>query len=694
MKSKSKKRKRLRRRERGKLPFFRSVLTDGAQATMKAGRSNVSLLTMPAIVVDAFLALFLTVLLYRLRLYTRLYSAVDSPFSFAVEDTPVPFLVQFIWQDLAMALLTSSLLLLIILPLRPFFNHKLKRVMRPVAVFLISLLIVLISLGHFLHYHLIFFMNTGLVFDLLVEAAAGLSPGNMLSYASPLDFLFLALPLLLFWVSLFLPHSFRFFRNAVAGIILINLLAFILIGMAVRPGVSLQLSSNPLFFLFRDALAFFNRPVEKSSIEHSADALQSIAFTGEIFTDPGRNPRPSYADPAPYNVVFLIMESTGASYIFDVSKGNQLPMPFVKKLADEGLYFQNHFSTSNSSARSLFSIFSGIYVDPQVDFYVTRPEITIPSFFSFVKGDSFLLTPGSLGWYFPRAFFYNSSLKDMRGFDELKEIPRKNDFADVVFARDERLTTDLFIKRLHQAAEPFYGVYYSVVPHWPYTDYGPEYDVSGGVARWKFKYYNNLRLLDTLIEKIYNAAQERGILDRTIFVLTGDHGEAFGQHEGNFLHSRASYNENVKVPLIIHAPFLLKPRQVLDYTSHADILPTLLDLLQIDYNPLLFQGESLQVGVPQRKYIFFYGNEDSMSAIDRGGQKTHYDFKTRTCTVYDLSTDPGEMNPGRCPPGHLAREAILYKKEHQMHLLTSYNSQARSGFHGKRHPALAELSRY
>lgn len=649
---------------------------------------------MPAIVVDAFLALFLTVLLYRLRLYTRLYSAVDSPFSFGTEDTPVPFLVQFIWQDLAMAVLISSLLLIIILPLRRFFHWKLQRLGRPVAIFFISLLIFLISLGHFLHYHLIFFMNTGLVFDLLVEAAAGLSPGNMLAYASPLDYVFLALPLILFWVSLFLPHSFRFFRNAVAGIILINLLAFILIGLAVRPGVSTQLSSNPLFFLFRDAIAFFDRPVEKSSIERSADDLQSVALSGEIFADPGTAPRPAYTEPLSYNVIFIIMESTGASYIFDTSKGNDLPMPFVQKLALEGLFFQHHFSTSNSSARSLFSIFSGIYVDPQVDFYVTRPEIVIPSFFSFVKGDRFLVTPGSLGWYFPRGFFHNSGLENMQGFDELKEIPRKNDFADVVFARDERLTTDVFIERMKRAAEPFHGVYYSVVPHWPYTDYGPEFDVSGGAQRWKFKYYNNLRLLDRLIEKIYQAVAEEGLLNRTIFVLTGDHGEAFGQHEGNFLHSRASYNENVQVPLIIHAPFLFKPRQISEYTSHADILPTLLDILQIDYNPLLFQGESLFVGVPRRKYIFFYGNEDAMSAIDRGGQKTHYDFKTRNCTVFNLQTDPGEKKPQRCPPGWLAREAILYKKEHQMQILSAYNSNARNGFHGKQHPALAAADRY
>ena len=46
----------------------------------------------------------------------------------------------------------------------------------------------------------------------------------------------------------------------------------------------------------------------------------------------------------------------------------------------------------------------------------------------------------------------------------------------------------------------------------------------------------------------------------TLFVLFGDHGEAFGQHEGNFGHTLFIYDENVRVPYVIAAPGLTEDK--------------------------------------------------------------------------------------------------------------------------------------
>jgi arylsulfatase A-like enzyme len=108
------------------------------------------------------------------------------------------------------------------------------------------------------------------------------------------------------------------------------------------------------------------------------------------------------------------------------------------------------------------------------------------------------------------------------------------------------------------------------------------------------RYYNNLNLLDHMIKHIYDHLQKQGLLERTILVIVGDHGQAFGQHHpDNYMHHRYSYNENLETPAIIYQPALFSPKAFEIPTSHVDILPTLLDAMRIPYDPLLFDGESL-----------------------------------------------------------------------------------------------------
>ena len=73
----------------------------------------------------------------------------------------------------------------------------------------------------------------------------------------------------------------------------------------------------------------------------------------------------------------------------------------------------------------------------------------------------------------------------------------------------------------------------------------------------------------------------------------GDHGEAFGQHEGNYGHTLFVYDENVHVPYLIAAPGLMRlPERIARVASLVDTAPTVLDLLGIAA-PGGYQGRSL-----------------------------------------------------------------------------------------------------
>ena len=62
-----------------------------------------------------------------------------------------------------------------------------------------------------------------------------------------------------------------------------------------------------------------------------------------------------------------------------------------------------------------------------------------------------------------------------------------------------------------------------------------------------------MRYLDFFVRNVMNQYKELGLYDDTIFVIYGDHGEGFGEHD-LYQHDNTIYQEGLKVPFIIHAP--------------------------------------------------------------------------------------------------------------------------------------------
>ena len=157
-----------------------------------------------------------------------------------------------------------------------------------------------------------------------------------------------------------------------------------------------------------------------------------------------------------------------------------------------------------------------------------------------------------------------------------------------------------------------------------------------------------------------------------------------------YMHYRYSYNENLEAPAIIYQPALFKPRAFDLSTSHVDILPTLLDAMRISYDPALFDGESLFHHKLRRKYIFFYGNEGSISSLDHNQIKVQYSLKKNRCRVFDLKLDPEEDLPLDCSSYQLQLEALQNFVGYHDSNLEKYNAciEEKRDFNGHRHPSL------
>ncbi len=97
----------------------------------------------------------------------------------------------------------------------------------------------------------------------------------------------------------------------------------------------------------------------------------------------------------------------------------------------------------------------------------------------------------------------------------------------------------------------------------------------------------------TLIKPLVNRLKELNIYDNTLLIITSDHGEEFQEH-GGWLHGRTLYNELLRVPLIIKFPNSEhKGARISPISRVIDILPTILDIAEIEYEKDLFDGKSL-----------------------------------------------------------------------------------------------------
>jgi arylsulfatase A-like enzyme len=115
--------------------------------------------------------------------------------------------------------------------------------------------------------------------------------------------------------------------------------------------------------------------------------------------------------------------------------------------------------------------------------------------------------------------------------------------------------------------------------------------LSDGQVRFISNQYDaSVREADDALGKFFAALDERGLLDRTVLIVTSDHGEEFQEH-GQIGHERTLYRESLMVPLVIHAPSL-RPRRVVEPVGLIDLAPTLLDLAGVEA-PAEMEGRSL-----------------------------------------------------------------------------------------------------
>jgi arylsulfatase A-like enzyme len=240
------------------------------------------------------------------------------------------------------------------------------------------------------------------------------------------------------------------------------------------------------------------------------------------------------------------------------------------------------------------------------------------------------------------------------------------------------VTTDAALRWLDANAnsKPFFLWVHYYDPHYPYTPpppfdtmYDPNYQgtVDGSMKTIHYIYnhntgdltaadVNHLRALydgeisftDQQLGRLMNELDQLGLNNRTIVVITGDHGESLGT-DGRWFHGPRLNYSDIHVPLIIRFPPAIPANHaVTGPVSSIDIMPTILDLLHVPI-PAQVQGQSLLPlisGAEQdgaREPVTMLDTYKQISLVTAQWQLI-WDRSKNTSELYDYHSDPQELN--------------------------------------------------
>jgi len=319
-----------------------------------------------------------------------------------------------------------------------------------------------------------------------------------------------------------------------------------------------------------------------------------------------------------WNVVLLCAESLRADAL------DPELMPATWRFADRATRFTQHVSGGNGTRMGVFSLFYGLpgpYWFKFVD--QNRGPVLIRA----------LLDRGYQvrGWTSDK-FSYPEF--DRTVFADVDRSQLREGGAGESWERDRaQVASMLAFLGQRDRSQPFFAYMFFESPHAPYR-FPPEtairtpylddldylrMDVARDIGKIRNRYWNSVRHLDTQLERLFGALEEQGLLDSTLVVVTGDHGEEFLE-KGRWGHNSEFDEEQIRVPLLLYVPG--RPPAVVDrMTSHLDVPATLLGLLGVRNPPGDYSlGQSLLDG-PPHDYVLV-SDWSRVAYVDADGKAT------------------------------------------------------------------------
>jgi len=345
------------------------------------------------------------------------------------------------------------------------------------------------------------------------------------------------------------------------------------------------------------------------------------------------------------NVLFIILESAGAFY-FDSYGGTYELSPNLDKYETHALIFDQMYAYAPATNRTLVSILCSIY--PYMSYKsLTQeaPDVKLPTLSSVLSEKGYrtsFFTSADLGFQNSKEFLAHRKFDIVEDFstikcDEIFHFDGKNYIEGNGI--DDMCLADRLDSWLNEdTTKNFFSIIWTVQGHYPYFFTGEEKDF--GVDDYNFnRYLNGLKHDDELIGRVMEILKEKGLAKKTLVLVTGDHGEAFGQHN-QYGHGTGIYEENVKVPLFFINQELFHGERKSDIAGMKDLATTTLSIIGVN-SPETWMGRNL-LNTNSNEIFYFAPWSDYLFGYRKDNMKYIFNENLHTVEVYNLNTDPFE----------------------------------------------------
>jgi len=376
----------------------------------------------------------------------------------------------------------------------------------------------------------------------------------------------------------------------------------------------------------------------------STQALARLDKSSSL--DYPKTPLNCTAQKQPLNIVYILVDS----WRFDTLTAEATPNIYA--FAKDALVFDNHYSGANSTRTGMFTLFYGL---PGTYWHAMLAEQRGAAFINQLVAQDYRLG------IFASAKLYSPEF-DRTIFAQVENLRIKSK-GNSPRERDQNIR-DEFLSFLDQtdssSGQPFFGFLFFDSPHG--YDFPKDYPIPfkpswesvnyvvlhNDFDRTPFfnRYRNSVHFIDSLVGQVIDKLESKGLLENTVVLISGDHGQEFNDNKLNYWGHNSNFSPyQTRVPLVVRWPGEM-PKHFSHQTSHFDIAPTIMtELLGCKNKPQDYSsGKHLIEGQPGPYLIlsnynqFAIMEEKRITVVDEFGNVDILDNQYRNIPDAELSS--------------------------------------------------------
>lgn len=349
--------------------------------------------------------------------------------------------------------------------------------------------------------------------------------------------------------------------------------------------------------------------------------------------DPIRTSIPQYILPDSTNVMIILLESFGSEFVGAYHNGDGYT-PFLDSLIDQSLFFEYGFANGKKSIEAVPAIVASL---PTL---MDNPYISSP-----YGMNSINTIPSILKEKGYTSVFYHGATNGSMSFDGFAEICGYDQYvgrteynneshSDMTWGILDEHFNPWTAKELTKVEEPFFGTLFTLSSHHPY--FIPK--------KWRYKVRSgpqkicaSISYADHALRLFFEEAKKQPWYNRTVFIILADHTPGT---------TTPLYNQRThlyRIPILFYHPGgLIKPEKSKRTFQQLDILPTILDLLNIKTEYYSFGNSYYQDTIGEAiTYIsgsYHYFKNRHMTVFNNDKAQFLYDFDSQQTPQTDSSS--------------------------------------------------------